>query len=168
MRLEPKEALHFIDGYKKLLLEVLGESAPAKGSVLPMLIKARAKLVKEPTLLQEAQARLEARAEGLDLELFQALQGLEVQNWIYLRDTRSYSILMDPDTERAFGVVGLTNRLREIIGGSGAYIETGVLRYKERFVCDGIVTKVVWLGRNYLRSFGETFAELKAKGKFFK
>ena len=77
MLLEPKEALHFIDGYKKLLLEILGEKAPTKGSVLPQLSKARAKLIKEPTLLQEAQARLEARSEAIDLELFEAVQGLE-------------------------------------------------------------------------------------------
>lgn len=75
---------------------------------------------------------------------------------------------MDPDAEQAFAVVGLTDRLRDIIGGSGVYIEAGVVRYKERYVCDGIIAQAVWLGRNYLRSFGETFAQLKAEGKFFK
>ena len=62
MILEVDAAWRFIEGYKKLLFEIDGESrSRAKGSVVPKLVKARAKLMEQPALLQEAQARLVAR-----------------------------------------------------------------------------------------------------------
>ena len=168
MILEANDAWRFITGYKKLLLEIDGASkSRAKGSVVSKLAKARAKLVKRPALLQEAQARLVARSESIDPEVLQAVEGLEVRDWVYLKDTKVHSVFMDAETKRAFGVLGLTDRLRDIVGGSGVVLETGLVHYRGRFVFDGLVYKKLWLGPGYKKSFNAAFSEMKAKGRFY-
>jgi hypothetical protein len=167
MILKADAAWRFIEGYKKLLFEIDGESrSRAKDSVVQKLAEARAKLMERHALLQEAQARLVARSESIDPEVIQAVEGLEVRDWVYLKDTKVHSIFMDAETKRAFGVVGLTDRLRDIVGGSGVVLETGLVRYRGRFVCDGLVYKKVWLGPNYKKSFNAAFSEMKAEGRF--
>jgi len=63
--------------------------------------------------------------------------------------------------------VGLTDRLRDIVGGSGVVVESGLVRYRGRFVCDGLVKRSLWLGPNYKKSFNAAFAEWKAEGRFY-
>ena len=64
-------------------------------------------------------------------------------------------------------MLGLTDRLRDIVGGSGVVLETGLVCYRGRFVCDGLVYKKLWLGPNYKKSFNAAFSEMKAKGRFY-
>jgi hypothetical protein len=56
--------------------------------------------------------------------------------------------------------------VRNIIGSSGAVVETGVVRYLWRYVTDGIVSSVVWLGPNYKKEFSSVLAGLREAGKF--
>src|SRR5918995_1029263 len=106
MILEADAARRFIEGYKKLLFEIDCESkSGANDSVVPKLAQARAKFMRQTTLLQKAQARLVTRSESVDPEVLQAVHGLEVRNWVYLRDTKVHSIFMDAETKRAFGVL---------------------------------------------------------------
>ena len=168
MILKADAAWRFINGYKKLLLEIYGEArSHAKDSVVTKLAKARAKLIEQPALLQEAQARLVARSDSIDPEVLQAVESLEVRSWVYLKDTKIHSIFMDEETKRAFGVLGLTDRLRDLVGGSAVLLETGLVRYRGRFVCDGVIKVKVWLGANYKKSFNVAFAEWKAEGRFY-
>lgn len=167
MYLAPADAQRFIQGYKLLMLEVIGEQAGRlAGSVVPLLAKARAKLVGKPTLLRQSIARLEARHIKLDREVVMALEGLEVRQWVYLLDTKLHSILVELPADRAFGVLGLTQGIRDIVGGTGVIIEAGLVRYCGRYVCDGVISQVVWLGPGYRRSWSETFKEIKASGQF--
>lgn len=167
MILKADAAWRFITGYKKLLFEIDGESRSAKDGIVPKLAEARAKLMEQPALLQEAQARLVARSESIDPEVLQAVECLEVRDWVYLKDTKVYSIFMDAEAKRAFGVLGLTDRLRDIVGGSGVVLETGLVRYRGRFVCDGLMYKKLWLGPGYRKSFHAAFSEMKAAGRFY-
>ena len=168
MILEADAAWRFIHGYKKLLLEIYGENGSrSEEGVVQKLASARKNLIEQPALLQDAQARLAVRSEVIDPEVFQAVQGIEVKEWLYLRDTKVHSIFMDSATLRAFGVLGLTDRLRDIVGGSGVLLETGLVHYRRRFVCDGLINAKVWLGPNYRRSFNAAFAEWKAEGRFY-
>jgi hypothetical protein len=167
MILKADAAWRFIEGYKKLLFEIDGENGSHTKEITPRLNSARTKLMEMPVLLQEAHARLVARSESIDPEVLQAVQGLEVRDWVYLKDTKVHSIFMDTATKRAFGVLGLTERLRDIIGGSGVFLKAGLVRYRGRFVCDGVVVKSVWLGPNYKKSFSAAFAEWKAEGRFY-
>ena len=165
--LDQDSAWQFINGYKKLLLEIYDGDESSSDGIVQKLISARKKLIGEPGLLQETQARLAAKSEAIDPEVFQAVQGLDVRKWTYLRDTKTYSIFMDTTNRRAFGVLGLTDRLRDALGGSGVVLETGLVRYRSRFVCDGLFVRSVWLGPNYKKSFNAEFAEWKAEGRFF-
>lgn len=167
MQLTPADALRFIHAYKLLMLEVLGEQEDCiSGSVVPLLAKARAKLVGKRALLHKSIARLEERNVRLDREVIMAIEGLEVRQWVYLRDTTRHSIMIDVNADRAFGVLGLTQGLRDLVGGTGVMIETGLVRYCGRYVCDGVISQVVWLGPGYRRSWNETFKEIKASGQF--
>jgi hypothetical protein len=51
-------------------------------------------------------------------------------------------------------------------GTSGVLLKTGIVRYCGHYVCDGLVSDVVILGRNYLRGFTSTYTALKARGRF--
>jgi hypothetical protein len=68
--------------------------------------------------------------------------------------------------QRFFGVRALTERVRDIVGTSGVLLKTGIVRYCGHYVCDGLVSDVVILGRNYLRGFTSTYTALKARGRF--
>ncbi len=167
MYLAPADAQRFIQGYKLLMLEILGEQEDRiTGSVVRLLAKARAKLVGKRALLHKSIARLEARNVRLDPEVVTALEGLEVRLWVYLRDTTRHSIMIDSTADRAFGGLGLTQGIRDIVGGTGVIIETGLVPYRGQYVCDGVITQVVWLGPGYRRSWNETFKEIKASGQF--
>lgn len=167
MYLAPADAQRFIQVYKLLMLEVLGEQEDRNtGSVVPLLAQARAKFIGEPALLRHAIDQLDARNVRLDPEVVTTIEGLEVRQWVYLRDTKLHSIMIDLTADRAFGVLGLTQGIREIVGGTGVIIETGLVPYRGQYVCDGIISQAVWLGPGYRRSWSETFKEIKASGQF--
>lgn len=169
MILAPNDAAAFIEGYKSILMEIDRQS-PGKQQreLIDTLAAARAKYVADRSLLDAALAALSEKSPAIPSDVISAIRSLELKHWIYLRDTRSHSIFMDPDSEVAYGVVGLTNRIRDIIGGSGAVIQTAVTPYRGHYVCDGIVSNVAWLGPNYKRSFTSTLARIRALGQFHK
>ncbi|MDQ3775283.1 MAG: hypothetical protein M3461_13500 [Pseudomonadota bacterium] len=74
---------------------------------------------------------------------------------------------MHPSEETAFGVLGLTQPVRDIAGASGVAIETGIVRFTGKFVCDGLVTRIVHLGPNYRKSYGRAYSAAKAEGRFY-
>ncbi|GAB3370107.1 hypothetical protein [Azotobacter armeniacus] len=162
-----QEASAFIQGYTGLMLEVLGLEAADSDLALSELIAAgRAKYLAGPSRLDSALRGLAGKSQAVPPEVVAAVRSLEVKAWVYLRDTRAYSIFIDPDGQAAYGVLGLTERFRNILGDSGAVVETGLMCYGGRYVSDGIVTSVAWLGRNYRQEFTALLGELRAQGKF--
>jgi hypothetical protein len=91
---------------------------------------------------------------------------MQLKKWIFLRDTKHHSLFLDPDGQAAYGVLGLTQRVRDIVGGPGVMLETAIIRYRGCFVCDGVVSQVVWLGPNYRKEFAALFSKLKKNGAF--
>jgi hypothetical protein len=167
MHLASVDAKRFIEGYSLVMLEIAGGGwHRANGSILPFLAKGRANFVKDPTLLDKAIRTLQLRSAEPDPEVLSALRGLDTRQWIYLRDTKTYSIFLDPSKEQAYGVLGLTERIRDIVGGSGVVLETGLVRYRGRIVCDGLVSQMTWLGPSYRQRFNEKLRTLKVEGKF--
>jgi hypothetical protein len=166
--LEPTVANAFIAGYKRLLLEIgLRGRAPKSGNVLSVLAAARRQLTETPGLLDKALVKLRARSEEVDEEIVRAVRTLRVNDWVFLRDTNAYSIFVHPSEETAFGVLGLTQPVRDIAGASGVVIETGIVRFTGRFVCDGLVTRIVHLGPNYRKSYSRVYSAAKAEGRFY-
>jgi hypothetical protein len=67
----------------------------------------------------------------------------------------------------AYGAVGITDSIKELLGGSGALVETGLLLYDGRIVCDGLVSPLAWIGPSYKRDFNEALSKIRAVGQFY-
>lgn len=140
--------------------------AKPKMELLAILSAARAKYVADRSLLEGALRELGSKSIVVPPEVVAAIRSLEVKKWVYLRDARSHSVFVDPSGEAAFGVLGLTERIKNIIGGAGAVVETGLIRYFGRYVTDGIVSNVVWLGPGYKKEYSSVLARLRKSGGF--
>jgi hypothetical protein len=168
MLLDPVAANTFIGGYTQVLLRVAENAGDqVKGRVLlEVLADARTRVKAEPALLEQAVVDVQSGDQPFEDDVAGAIRTLRVDDWVYLRDTKSYSVFVQRSSEFALGVLALTQRMRDIVGGSGVVIETGVVRYRGRFVCDGLVSRVVHLGSAYRRSFGDAYRVLRASGRF--
>jgi hypothetical protein len=64
------------------------------------------------------------------------------------------SVAVDPEVVRALktGVV---------------VIETGLVQYAGRFVCDGLVSRILWLGKNYRNNFNRAYQAIRSEGRFY-
>ena len=82
------------------------------------------------------------------------------------KDTRSYSVFLHEDGQRAYAVQGLTARLRDICGCSGMVARAGVFPLSGQFVCDGPFGGVTMLGPNYLADFKARYQILRECGDF--
>jgi len=165
MVLDPVTAAHFIEAYKKLLLEI-EEGIDPDLHLHAQLIAARQKLSDAPDLLQPALARLHERGEPIADDVAEAVAGMQAGRWLYLRDTRSHSIFIEPHTEVAYGVLGLTQRLKEMTGESGVWTKTALLPFRGKVICDGLIANPVWLGADYKRSANELLVQIRAAGRF--
>jgi len=168
MLLDPAAAEAFITGYSRVLRRVAGDvdDRGAGRGMLKVLAQARHRVKQNPALLEQAVAELQASVQPLDEEVLCAIRTLRVDDWVYLRDTKNYSVFIQRSGEFALGVLALTQRMRDIVGGSGVVIEAGVVEYRGRFVCDGLVSRVVHLGPSYRRSFDAAYRALRARGRF--
>jgi hypothetical protein len=101
-----------------------------------------------------------------DAEMLDAIAALQFERWVYLKDTRSYSVFLPEDGRSALGVLGLTNRLRDITADSGLIVHTGVMPINGRWVCDGLLENAVIIGSNMRRNLTEEYQALRRDGKF--
>lgn len=151
------------------MVQIYGSSSTGpKPKLLEVIATARERYAAKPSLLDGALRALETKAINLSPDVVSAIRSMELKYWIYLKDTRSHSILIDLSATVAYGVLGLTERLRSIVGDSGAIVETALMRYHGSYICDGIISNVAWLGPNYRRDFTKELATLRAQGKFHK
>jgi hypothetical protein len=164
--LDPAAAGAFIEGYKRFLLTVPIADRADQGSLLQTLVDARSRITKDPELLRDTLAEARKAMPDLGVPVLQAIGTLRVANWVYLKETRTYAVFLDPSGESALGVRALTQRIRDLVGTSGVFLETGIVSYGGHYVCDGLVSGVVHLGRNYLRSFASAYAKLRTQGRF--
>jgi hypothetical protein len=165
MILDERSAAVFINGYQKLLLEICG---PTGGNIklLERLVEGRKKLISGVSPLNDVVSRIHDQGQHVDETVVAAATSLQVKSWVYLRDTRRYSIFMEPAGMRAYGAVGLTNPIKELLGGSGAVVETGLLTYNGRIVCDGLISPLAWIGPSYKRNFNEALSNIRSAGNF--
>jgi len=160
--LDPVAAGAFIAGYKRVLLRVAG-GAPEGRDVLGTLVHARRRVVENAAVLDQA-------FDGettlpLEPAVSRAIRTLRIDDYVYLKDTKDYSIFIQASGNSAFGVVGLTERIRDIVGASGVMIETGLVRYRGKFVCDGLVSRLVYLGPGYSKNYAAIYRDLRTQGR---
>jgi hypothetical protein len=167
MIIDPIAAKLFISGYTQLLGEVhLLSNGKSPVELLDMLAAARDAVVADPSLIERAVSRLESADVAVPTEVVRAVQSLQLRRWIFLRDTTRYSIFMELEAQEAYAVLGLTQPVREIVGGTGCILQTGVVSFHGAYVCDGIVSSPIWLGANYRREYAALFTSLKKSGHF--
>ncbi len=166
MILDERSAAVFIDGYQKLLLEICGPVGEDI-KLLQRLVKGRKKLMSDLSLMDDAVSRIHDRGQQVDETVVDAVTTLQVKSWVYLRDTRRYSIFMEQSGTLAYGAVGITNQIKELLGGSGALVETGLLLYDGHIVCDGLLSPLAWIGPSYKRSFNDALSNIRSAGNFY-
>lgn len=168
MIIDPLSASKFIALYKALLLEIDGtEHDERKSDLTKRLVAARSRLSNDASLIDQALAALKSKSVAVDPEVIRSLRSLEVENWLFLRDTKVHSLFVHPSEHRAYGVLGLNDRIRDIVGGVGVVMETGLVQYAGRFVCDGLVSRILWLGKNYRHSFNRAYQAIRSEGRFY-
>ncbi|MBF0268882.1 MAG: hypothetical protein HQL44_09835 [Alphaproteobacteria bacterium] len=168
MKVSEQDASDFIQGYTLILTQIGGFSVNKRTkNFLDKFASARSKLCSDRSLLNSAVDKLMARSIDLPPEVVKGMESIEVKQWVYLKDTRTHSVFIDPSNQAAYGVLGLTERIRNIIGGSGAFVETGLLQYKGRFITDGIISSLVWLGRGIKQDYAEILSEIKSQGTYY-
>jgi len=153
----------FIAAYKRVLLRVVGSTRENGSDLLGTLVHARRRVVENAAVLDQA---LGGETPPVDPAVSRAIRTLRIDDYVFLRDRKDYSIFIQASGNSAFGVVGLTERIRDIVGGSGVMIETGLVRYRGRFVCDGLVSRLVHLGPTYCKSYGAIYRDLRTQGRF--
>ena len=123
MHLDPTTAQIFIDGYKHLL-----------------------SMVHSLEGLKRSGSPNDRRGILVDEDVVSAIRTLDLGRWIYLRDLKHHSIFLHPDGVVGFGVVGLTQPIRDLAGGPGWLVEAGLMAYKGHLICDGLLVDAVGLG----------------------
>jgi hypothetical protein len=168
MLLDPDLASIFIQGYAGLMAEIyVSDPEHEKRATLMEVVAAgRARYAADPKRLDAAVAAAAARGKPFEFEVTEAVRKMQLKKWIFLRDTKRHSLFLDPQGDAGYGVLGLTQRIRDIVGGSGAVLETALVPYRGRFVCDGVISEVLWLGPNYRKDFAALFSRLKKNGAF--
>lgn len=169
MILNPTLARRFIASYKDFLSSLVSaeERRQAK-AVAPMLVKGRDRWAADRSLLAQYRAQAEPpEGPGRDEEMLDAMAAARLGRWVYLKDTRSYSVLLDEQGETAYAVLGLTQPLRELYdGSSGLVFESALLPLGGHWVCDGLNAGPVVLGPNMRRDLNQRHAALRAQGRF--
>lgn len=154
-----------IDMYQAVL-EAIAGPAPEGTLLVNHLISARDLLLREPGRLQPAVAGLRAKGVQLDDKVLLALRDLRVQRWYWLRDTRSHSVFLTETGDAAYGVLGLMQRLRDMTETSGLVVETALMSYDGRIVCDGLIQVHATIGPNFRRDLNDRLAQLRATGRY--
>ncbi len=167
MLLQSTEAAAFVLGYQAILQKLtVHRNFTSRQDFLAGLMEGRRKLAERPASIEVALDRLDAEGIRVESHVEQAIRTLRVRKWVYLRDTRYYSVFLDSDSESAFAVVGLTDRLRDVFGGSGVYLETGVVEYAGQYVCDGLFRSMAHLGPSYRQSLNDLYVAIRQAGRF--
>jgi hypothetical protein len=168
MVVERHAAAEFIQGYTKVMVTIYELSAMKEQlPLIEIIASARESYLADRALLEKALVKLKSRAKTIVPEVLHAIRTLDVKKWIYLKDTKTYSVFIDPTGSVAYAVLGLTDRIRDLAGVSGVMLETGVVKYRRRFVCDGIIQGSVLLGPNYRKDFNAALKSIKLKGQFY-
>lgn len=81
-----------------------------------------------------------------------------VDNFIYVRTLKKYSIFYRPSTDKFYRVLGITNSIDELVPNEFTFIDTAILNFKNQIICDGlIVNKNVTCGTNIKKEIKEKY-----------
>lgn len=168
MVIDAPTAQRFIAAYKDFLGSLVSTQDKAGRDVTQWLAQGRDRFVADRTQLD----RYRAANPKADEEMLDAIANSQTGQWVHLKDTRAYSVLMDMDATQAYAVLGLTQPLRTIdagkgyVMGSGLVMQAALVSLNGRWVCDGLIQNPVWLGPGYKRSYTASYTALRKSGGF--
>ena len=167
MLLPREQALRFIDGYKAVLLKVLeNTNTPTTRSINDDLASARTLVKTDGSLLEAALSELEAEDKSVEPTVASAIRSLRVEQWVYLRHTKTFAVFLDKRIENAYAVRALTTPLDELLDEPPFTFEAGLLEFEGLFICDGLILNPVILGPSYRSQLKSAYAQLRKAGRF--
>ena len=100
----------------------------------------------------------------IDLEIILEWKNYVKGNFIVYKQFKKYCVFLEAEeSKEAYGVLGLTNSFEEILGFLPSYIETVLLPFKGKIVCDGLIhSHPVQLGANMRADIKEDYEFSKA------
>ena len=162
-------AMDFIQDYTAVLMEIFTSSGfKETNNFISDLANARDQINIHPNALTEAVTTLKSRDHLINSEVEAAILSIQIDQWIMLRQTSQYALLLDSNLNNAYATKALTTPINEVVNGKSISFKAGLFVYKGHFVCDGIISKPVHLGPNVLRDFNDAYIQLKKQGKFHK
>lgn len=170
MVIDAPTAQRFIATYKAFLLALAGggKKEPTGQALYRAMHKGRKCFHADRSLLDAYRAQ----HPHADAGMLDTIAHSQLGRWVHLKDTRTYSVLLDMDATRAYGVLGLTQPLSHIdagegyVMGSGLVLDAALVPLNGRWVCDGLVFDPVWLGPQYKRSYTASYTALRKAGGF--
>ena len=168
LRLDPDDAMRFIEGYQRVLLEIHRQTSRRKPGrdVIKTLATAREQLKETPEWLERATSALAAAGTPVEPDLLHALRSMQIDRWIHLRSTTRHAIFIDSAAENAYAVLGLTESIDDLLGGAAVAFETAIVPFAGSYLCDGIVQGPILLGPSYRRDFNAALARIRKAGRF--
>ncbi|MCA3593411.1 MAG: hypothetical protein IOC94_18155, partial [Methylocystis sp.] len=99
------DALRFIDGYRTMLLRVLADTGTAASEdPLVDLAAARSLGKDNPGLFEAALCSLAADGRALEPAIATAIRSLTIGLWFYLRQGKTYAVMLDGELQNAYAV----------------------------------------------------------------
>jgi hypothetical protein len=128
----------------------------------------REALLKGEVAFDDVLAAVREENIELDAASLDAIRRLRLQHWIYLRDTRGGSIILDNEAPVSFQVLGLTEPLRKVIGSSGRLINAAIAPMGSVFIADGLMSTVLHIGPSMRGDLNERHKRTVQRGAYFK
>ncbi len=163
MVIDHPTSARFIAAYMAFLGTLVSDGEKRGKSSSEWLVMGRARYAADRSQLETYRS---AHPE-MDAEMLDAIAAMQIDQWVYLKDTRSYFVLLAKDSSVAYAVLGLTERLRDVAQGeSGVVLQTGLMPLNGRWVCDGLLKNMLLLGPNMRRDLTAAYQALRADGHF--
>lgn len=162
MVITTEKALSFVKHYQDFLLSIATPQECEGKKPLEVLALARRRFQADRNLF----SLWRAKNKHIEPDVLKAIEGIKIGRWVYLKDTRSYSVFLDDQGEAAYAVLGLTDRLRNLNGHSGIVMECGVFQLDGHYVSDAIFANAVTLGTNLIADINKIYQSLRQSGRF--
>lgn len=160
--IKPDIAKRFLKTYKYILLFIYEERRFEydKDKPVEMYVNSARILDKKPEYLD----RWMADVKDYDIEMIDVIRKIRYDRFIYLKDTSSYSIVMESDYSRIYKCHGLNDGLQTLINHDYASFECGLAKYDNMIFINGLVCNWIYLGVNFRNEVKARFKILKEAG----
>ena len=168
MKLPPQEAQQFLDAYKPLLEYVYFENYGKYAESINEYKDAKDLLFENFNFLEKYLAINEDLSEK-QKEIILSLKNSLTGTFIYIKTLKKYSLLLDPETNEIYCVLGLNDSLKELGLYNYSIIETTIIEYNKLVFCDGLISsKNISIGSSFRSDVNELYKSKKENKKLKK